>query len=178
MLESPAFAQAAGASSAAPGFLLQVAPLLLIFVVFYFLLIRPQQKRMKEHRALIDAVKKGDMVVTAENQVNSRYRLCQVDIFIITGVGQGNNYFGSCSFQIRDFSGRGGMLVRKIEWFRHRRQAVRALSEDCHDADSEAIVELHEHIGFYARECDRVRRGSDEVRADEGRIWIRAAAGL
>lgn len=65
MLESPAFAQAAGAPAAGPGFLIQVAPLILIFVVFYFLLIRPQQKRMKEHRALIDAVKKGDVVITA-----------------------------------------------------------------------------------------------------------------
>lgn len=44
---------------------LQFMPLLLIFVIFYFLLIRPQQKKMKEHRALIDAVKKGDAVVTA-----------------------------------------------------------------------------------------------------------------
>jgi preprotein translocase subunit YajC len=45
-------------------FFLQIAPLLLIFVIFYFLMIRPQQRRMKEHRALIDAVKKGDEVVT------------------------------------------------------------------------------------------------------------------
>ena len=39
-------------------------PLLLIFVIFYFLMIRPQQKRMKEHQATIAAVKKGDEVVT------------------------------------------------------------------------------------------------------------------
>jgi preprotein translocase subunit YajC len=39
-------------------------PLILIFVVFYFLLIRPQQKRAKEHRAMVDALKKGDWVVT------------------------------------------------------------------------------------------------------------------
>lgn len=45
--------------------IVQMMPLLLIFVIFYFLLIRPQQKKMKEHRALIDAVKKGDAVVTA-----------------------------------------------------------------------------------------------------------------
>ena len=40
-------------------------PLVLIFVIFYFLMIRPQQKRMKEHQATIAAVKKGDDVVTA-----------------------------------------------------------------------------------------------------------------
>jgi preprotein translocase subunit YajC len=67
MFSSPAFAQAAGAGApqGGAGFFLQMAPLLLIFVIFYFLLIRPQQKRMKEHRALINAVKKGDAVVTA-----------------------------------------------------------------------------------------------------------------
>jgi preprotein translocase subunit YajC len=65
MFASPANAQAAGAAPAgATGFFLQVAPLLFIFVIFYFLLIRPQQRRMKTHRAMIDAVKKGDTVVT------------------------------------------------------------------------------------------------------------------
>lgn len=43
---------------------MQIVPLLLIFVVFYFLLIRPQQKRAKEHQAKIDAVVKNDEVVT------------------------------------------------------------------------------------------------------------------
>jgi preprotein translocase subunit YajC len=62
MLISPAFAQAADASSAS-GFV-QFIPLLLIFVVFYFLLIRPQQKKMKEHRAMLEAVRRGDRVVT------------------------------------------------------------------------------------------------------------------
>ena len=56
---APASAPSAGAS-----FFIQMAPLLLIFVVFYFLLIRPQNKRMAEHRALVEAVKKGDKVVT------------------------------------------------------------------------------------------------------------------
>lgn len=46
------------------GALLQFLPFVFIFVIFYFLLIRPQQRRMKEHRAMIDAVKKGDEVVT------------------------------------------------------------------------------------------------------------------
>ena len=66
MFESPALAQAAGASAGGGGaaFFMQVFPLLLIFVIFYFLLIRPQQRRMKDHRALVDAVKKGDTVVT------------------------------------------------------------------------------------------------------------------
>lgn len=66
MLISPAYAQAAGAPAAGGGaaFFVQLAPLVLIFVIFYMLLIRPQQKRIKEHRAKLDAVRKGDQVVT------------------------------------------------------------------------------------------------------------------
>ena len=64
MLISPAYAQAAGAAS--PGSdLMTFLPMILIFVVFYFLLIRPQQKRAKETRAMLEALQKGDEVVTA-----------------------------------------------------------------------------------------------------------------
>lgn len=55
-------AAAGGADSSA--FFVQIFPLLLIFVVFYLFLIRPQQKRAKEHQAKIDAVQKNDEVVT------------------------------------------------------------------------------------------------------------------
>ncbi|MCL4163524.1 UNVERIFIED_CONTAM: hypothetical protein GTU68_013762 [Idotea baltica] len=44
---------------------MQFLPFILIFVIMYFLLIRPQQKRMKAHQAMIAAVKKGDRVITA-----------------------------------------------------------------------------------------------------------------
>ena len=63
MLISPAHAQAPAAGGA--DVFMSFAPLVLIFVVFYFLLIRPQQQRAKNHRAMIDALKKGDQVVTA-----------------------------------------------------------------------------------------------------------------
>ncbi|HAR95541.1 MAG TPA: preprotein translocase subunit YajC [Deltaproteobacteria bacterium] len=45
--------------------LLQIAPFILLFVVFYFLLIRPQQKKAKQHKAFLDGLKKGDTVVTS-----------------------------------------------------------------------------------------------------------------
>ena len=61
MFISPAYAQAADGGAS---MLMQLAPLVLIFVVFYFLLIRPQQKKVKDHRAMLDAVKRGDVVVT------------------------------------------------------------------------------------------------------------------
>ncbi len=64
MFVTPAYAQAAGAAPAVSP-LVQFLPFILIFVIMYFLLIRPQQKRMKEHRAMIEAIKKGDRIVTA-----------------------------------------------------------------------------------------------------------------
>ena len=58
---TPAYAQDAGAAGA----VMQIMPLVLIFVVFYFLLIRPQQKKAKEHKAMLGALKRGDRVLTA-----------------------------------------------------------------------------------------------------------------
>ena len=43
----------------------QFIPLILIFVIFYFFLIRPQQKKVKEHKAMVESLKKGDKVVTS-----------------------------------------------------------------------------------------------------------------
>lgn len=54
-----------GQAGGAQGMLGSLLPLVLIFVVFYFLLIRPQQKKAKEHKQLLDNIKKGDKVVTA-----------------------------------------------------------------------------------------------------------------
>jgi preprotein translocase subunit YajC len=62
MLISPAYAQGTGLMDQSA--LVQFLPLVLIFVVFYFLLIRPQQKKQKEHRATLDALRRGDRVVT------------------------------------------------------------------------------------------------------------------
>ena len=56
--------QAAAQPSGTASFLVQMFPLLAIFVIFYLLMIRPQQRRVKEHQAAISAVKKGDEVVT------------------------------------------------------------------------------------------------------------------
>ena len=58
-----AFAQ--GAPAEGPGFLIQIMPFLLIFVIFYFFLIRPQQKRVKDHQTMVSAVRRGDTVVTS-----------------------------------------------------------------------------------------------------------------
>ena len=62
MLISPAYAQAADSGGS---MLMQLAPLVLIFVVFYFLLIRPQQRRMKEHQRMVADVKVRDTAITS-----------------------------------------------------------------------------------------------------------------
>lgn len=51
-------------AAAQPGGLMSFLPLIIIFVIFYFLLIRPQMKRAKEHKQLVSALSKGDEVVT------------------------------------------------------------------------------------------------------------------
>ena len=61
---TPAYAQAAGGAGGAAS-LGQFLPLILIFVIMYFMLIRPQQKKAKEHRAMIEALRRGDQVLTS-----------------------------------------------------------------------------------------------------------------
>ena len=63
MLISPAYAQGAGAPAGLD--IMQFAPLVLIFVVFYFLLLRPQQQRAKAHREMVTNIRRGDTVVTS-----------------------------------------------------------------------------------------------------------------
>jgi preprotein translocase subunit YajC len=68
MFASPAFAQAAGASGQPDGaasLIMNIVPFLLIFVIMYFLVIRPQQRRLSEHRKLVASIKRGDTVVTS-----------------------------------------------------------------------------------------------------------------
>jgi preprotein translocase subunit YajC len=68
LMESLAWAEGTGGGGAAAGGgaggILSLVPFLLIFVIFYFLLIRPQQQKQKQQQTLLDAIKKGDKVVT------------------------------------------------------------------------------------------------------------------
>jgi preprotein translocase subunit YajC len=61
---SAAFAQAPGGASGDAGFI-GLLPIILMFVLLYFLMIRPQMKRQKEHRQMVEGLQKGDEVVTA-----------------------------------------------------------------------------------------------------------------
>ena len=67
MLISPAFAQSAGGG----GDLTSLLPFVLIFVVFYFFLIRPQQKRAREHREMVSQLRRGDKVITSGGLVGT-----------------------------------------------------------------------------------------------------------
>lgn len=64
MFISTAYAQT-GAPAGGGDLFMSIVPLILIFVVFWFFLIRPQQKKVKEHRAMVQALRRGDQVVTA-----------------------------------------------------------------------------------------------------------------
>jgi len=106
MLISPAFAQTAGAAPAGGSglFFSGIFPMLLIFVVFYFMMIRPQQRRVKALQTAIGALKKGDTVVTAggvvgkvtkvedgfaelEIAANTRIRVVRATIAEVTPLG-------------------------------------------------------------------------------------------
>ena len=80
MFSSPAFAQTAGTAAAPSGFAAILAsplPMMIgVALIFYFLMIRPQQTRAKQHRAMLEALKKGDVVVTAGGLIG---RVIKVD---------------------------------------------------------------------------------------------------
>lgn len=70
---TPAFAQTTGPiGGGALDFLIPMIP---VFAIFYFLVIRPQQKRLKEHQAMIDAVKRGDTIVTTGGIIGKVVRI-------------------------------------------------------------------------------------------------------
>lgn len=82
---SPAYAQAAGSS--APGFI-DFLPLIIIFILFWFMLIRPQMKRAKEQRKMLSELAKGDEVVTGSGLVGKVVKLGEqyVSLEIAEGV--------------------------------------------------------------------------------------------
>lgn len=90
MFATPAYAQTTAGASAGglEAMLLQIAPLVGLFVLFYFLLIRPQQKRMKQHQEMLAALKRNDVVVLASGVVGKIVRVedAEVGVEIAQGV--------------------------------------------------------------------------------------------
>ncbi len=85
MFSTPAYAQAVGGAAATAGpqeFLLQLLPLVMILVVFYFLLIRPQQKRLKEHQERIGGLRRGDTVVTSGGIIGKVTKVAEDEVTV------------------------------------------------------------------------------------------------
>jgi len=82
MLISPAYAQAAGGGGGSD-MLVQIAPLALIFVVFYFFLIRPQQQKAKQQRSMLDAIRRGDRVVTGGGLIGTVAKVVNNDEVLV-----------------------------------------------------------------------------------------------
>ena len=91
MFATPAFAQTAGAAAGGgpQDMLIQFLPLVGLVVLFYFLMIRPQQKRMKAHQALIAGVKRGDEVVLSNGMVGKVTRVEDAEAMV--EISQGVN---------------------------------------------------------------------------------------
>lgn len=86
---SDAFAQAAPAAApggaAAPGVeavIMQFLPLFLIFAVFYFLLIRPQQKKFEQHKAMVEALRRGDKVITGGGIIGTIHKVEGEEVWV------------------------------------------------------------------------------------------------
>ena len=90
MFATPAFAQtAAGAATGGPqDMLIQFLPLVGLVVLFYFLMIRPQQRRMKQHQTMLGGLKRGDMVTLSSGIIGKVVRVedKEVGLEIATGV--------------------------------------------------------------------------------------------
>lgn len=90
MFATPAYAQAAGAAAGGgtEALLIQFLPLVALVVLFYFLMIRPQQRRAKQHQATLAALKRGDVVVLASGMIGKVVRVedAEVGLEVATGV--------------------------------------------------------------------------------------------
>jgi preprotein translocase subunit YajC len=81
MFATPAMAQTLGAAGGGPqDMLIQLAPFLAIGVFFYLLILRPQQQRLKEHRATVAAVKRGDTVVLSSGLIGKVVRVEEAEV--------------------------------------------------------------------------------------------------
>ncbi|MCE3257551.1 preprotein translocase subunit YajC [Nitrobacter vulgaris] len=88
MFITPAFAQAAGATDT-NNLLMSLLPFALIFIIMYFLIIRPQQKKAKEHNELVKNIRRGDTVITSSGLVGKVTKVVdddQIEFEIADGV--------------------------------------------------------------------------------------------
>ena len=103
MFISPAFAQDVTdmAADAEPSFITSMLPLILIFFVFYVMIIRPQNKRMQEHRSMIGELRRGDRVVTGGGLIGTVKKLMDEEVSIEVSPGVNVNVVRSTIMTIR-----------------------------------------------------------------------------
>ncbi len=89
MLINPAFAQAVDGASSTGGLSGMIIQLLLIFAIFYFLLIRPQQKRIKEHEAKVNALRSGDKIITGGGVIATVIAVDDINDELTAEIAQG-----------------------------------------------------------------------------------------
>ena len=85
MFISPAYAQAAAPAGGGDIFM-SLLPLVMVFAIFYFLLIRPQQTKMKQHREMLENLKKGDQIVTGGGIIGKIVRIEQSDNSLVVEI--------------------------------------------------------------------------------------------
>ncbi len=86
MLITPAYAQSVGGDG---GMLMSLLPFILIFVIMYFLILRPQQKRVKQHQEMVKSLRRGDTVVTSGGLIGKVTKVVddeQIEVELADGV--------------------------------------------------------------------------------------------
>ncbi len=126
MFITPALAQAAAPAGSGGNALIQLLPFIAIIAIMYFLIIRPQQKRAKEHREMIAAIRRGDIVVTAGGIIGKVVKVGDTELQIDLGEGMKVRVVRSTIAEVRS----------KTEPFRESRRAVEDEDDDGdYDAD-------------------------------------------
>lgn len=115
-----------------PNIFIQFLPLILIFVVFYFLLIRPQQKRMKQHREMLENLRRGDRVVTGGGIIGIIVKVGQDDELTVE-IGDG--------LRVKVLRSTISALLGKGEPVKGRGKAVEEDADDDADAAEDAARE-------------------------------------
>ncbi len=156
MFVSPAYAQIGGAGDSFGMFV----PLILIYVVFYFLMIRPQQKKQKNHREMIGALRRGDRIVTNGGLIGSISRVAN-DSELIVEVASG--------VKVRVLRSMVAEILSKPQPVRRRaKQEAEDEVEEGDYEEGELDEEFEDEEGEEGEEGEEVEEGEeDDDRADE-----------
>lgn len=129
MFITEAFAQS-GSGSGGGSFLVQLLPFIMILLIMYFLIIRPQQKRLKEHREMIASIRRNDTVVTAGGMIGKVARVFDDELIVELADGVRVRVVRSTVSEVRTRAD-----VREAE---ARKNAARDRNDDDEDDEADA----------------------------------------